>query len=196
MRGIEVSQETVRSWRNKFGPMFAAEIMGRRVEAMRPCHHWRWQVDEGCVKIIGVTQYLWRAVNHEGEVPESIVSKMQDRKANLKFLKNSMKPHGRPETIVTDQLRSHGADQSDLGRGDDREVRRWLNNGSENSHQLLCRLEREMLRKRSMRTFQKFTPVHAYIHKHLLAERHIQNRATYILTTAAALAEWRGPLDA
>jgi putative transposase len=58
------------------------------------------------VKIIGVTRYLLRAVDHEGEVLESAVTKTRDRKAAMKFLKDSMKRHGRPETIVTDRLRS------------------------------------------------------------------------------------------
>lgn len=69
----------------------------------------------------GVTHYLWRAVDHEGEVLESIVTKSRDRKAALKFLKKAMKRHGRPETTVTDRLRSYGAALKDLGRGDDRE---------------------------------------------------------------------------
>ena len=65
-RGIEISHETVRNWWNRFGPMFAAEIRGRRVEAMRACRQWQWHVDEVYVKINGVTHYLWRAVDHEG----------------------------------------------------------------------------------------------------------------------------------
>jgi putative transposase len=34
-RGIEVSHETIRFWRNRFGPMFAAEIRHKRAEARR-----------------------------------------------------------------------------------------------------------------------------------------------------------------
>ncbi len=71
---------------------------------MRAHRHWRWHLDEVFVKINGVTHYLWRAVDHEGEVLESFVTKTRDRKAALKFLKKSMKRHGRPETIVTDTL--------------------------------------------------------------------------------------------
>jgi putative transposase len=130
-RGIEISHETVRYWWNRFGPMFAAEIRGRRVEAMRACRQWQWHLDEVYVKINGVTHYLWRAVDHEGEVLESTVTKTRDRKAALRFLKKSMKRHGRPETIVTDRLRSYGAALKDLGRGDDREMGRWLNNRAE-----------------------------------------------------------------
>ena len=70
-RGIEISHETVRYWWNRFGPMFAAEIRRKRVEAMRPFTHWRWHLDEMIVKINGETHYLWRAVDHEGEVLES-----------------------------------------------------------------------------------------------------------------------------
>jgi len=83
-RGIEISHETVRFWWNRFGPMFAAEIRKRRVGAMRSS---RWHLDEVFVKINGETHYLWRAVDHEGEVLESFVTKTRDKKAALKFLK-------------------------------------------------------------------------------------------------------------
>ena len=195
-RGIEISHETVRYWWNRFGPMFAAEIRGKRVEAMRACRQWQWHLDEVYVKINGVTHYLWRAVDHEGEVLESLVTKTRDRKAALKFLKKSMKRHGRPETIVTDRLRSYGAALKDLGRGDDREMGRWLNNRAENSHLPFRRRERAMLRFRRMRTLQKFASVHASVHNHFPTERHLQNRNTYKQARAAALAGWRGLLAA
>ncbi len=74
-RGIEVSHETVRFWWNRFGPKFATEIRRRRVDQMRSLTHWKWHLDEVFVKINGVTHYLWRAVDHKGEVLESFVSK-------------------------------------------------------------------------------------------------------------------------
>lgn len=132
-RGIEICHEMVRYWWNRFGPLFAAELRRKRVDRLRGCRHWRWHLDEVFVKINGVTHYLWRAIDHEGEVLESVVTKTRDRKAALKFLKKSMKRHGRPENIVTDRLRSYGAALKDLGRGDDREMARWLNNRAENS---------------------------------------------------------------
>jgi putative transposase len=195
-RGIEISHETVRFWWNRFGPMFAAEIRGKRVERMRSLPRWRWHLDEVYVKINGVTHYLWRAVDHEGEVLESLVTKSRDRKAALKFLKKLMKRHGRPETIVTDRLRSYGAALKDLGRGDNREMGRLLNNRAENSHLPFRRRERAMLRFRRMRTLQKFASVHASVHNHFPTERHLQNRDHYKQARAAALAEWRGLLAA
>ncbi len=161
-RGIEISQETVRYWWNRFGPMFAAELRRKRVDRMRGCKQWRWHLDEVFVKINGVTHYLWRAVDHEGEVLESVVAKTRDRKAALKLLKKSMKRHGRPASIATDRLRSYGAALKDLGRGDDREMGRWMNNRVENSHLPIRRRERAMLRFRRMRTLQKFASVHAW----------------------------------
>lgn len=195
-RGVEISHETVRYWWNRFGPMFAAEIRGKRVDAMRACRQWKWHLDEVYVKINGVTHDLWRAVDHEGEVLESIVTKTRDRKAALKFLKKSMKRHGRPETIVTDRLRSYGAALKELGRSNDREMGRWLNNRAENSHLPFRRRERAMLRFRRMRTLQKFASVHASVHNHFPTERHLQDRKTYKQTRAAALTEWRGLLAA
>ena len=113
-RGIDVSHETVRFWWQRFGPMFASEIRRRRINGMR-AGRWRWHLDEIFVKINGERHYLWRAVDHEGEVLESFVTKTRDRKAALKFLKKAMRKHGQPEVIVTDRLRSNGAALKELG---------------------------------------------------------------------------------
>ena len=105
-RGIEISHETVRCWWNSFGPMFAAEIRRKRVDRTRSLPHWRWHLDEVFVKINGGTHYLWRAVDHEGEVPEALVTKCRDRKAELLFLRKTVKRHGRPHVLVADKLQS------------------------------------------------------------------------------------------
>jgi len=55
----------------------------------------------GFLRINGETHYLWRAVDHEGEVLEVFVTKRRDRKAALKFPKKKMKRYGRPEIVVT-----------------------------------------------------------------------------------------------
>jgi putative transposase len=191
-RGIEISHETVRYWWNRFGPIFAAEFRRKRVDRMRGRKHWRWHLDEVFVKINGATHYLWRAVDHEGEILESVVTKTQDRKAALKLLKKSMKRHGCPENIVTDPLRSYGAALKDLGRGDDREMGPWLNNRAENSHLTFRRRERATLRFWRMRTLQKFASIHASVHNHFNPERALTSRDHYEANRAAALAEWRG----
>jgi putative transposase len=69
-RGIDICHETVRHWWNRFGPMFAAEVRRKRVQHMQAYTHWKWHLDEVYVKINGEMRYLWRAVDHEGEVLE------------------------------------------------------------------------------------------------------------------------------
>lgn len=147
-RGIDVSHETIRFWWNGFGPTFAAEIRRRRVGVHRSHSNWQWHLDEVFVKINGETHYLWRAVDHEGEVLESYVTKRRDRKAALKFLRKSMKRCGRPEVVVTDRLKSYGAAMKIIGNTKRQVTGRWLNNRAENSHLPFRRRERAMLRFR------------------------------------------------
>ena len=190
-RGIDLCHETVRFWWNRFGPLFAAEIRRRRVSRMRGIRHWRWHVDEVFVRINGERHYLWRAVDHEGEILESYVTKTRNKTAALAFLKKALKRHGRAEKIVTDGLRSYPAAMRQLGNLDRREMGRWLNNRAENSHLPFRRRERAMLRFRQMKALQKFASVHASLHNHFGSERHLLDRQTYKQRRSAALAEWR-----
>lgn len=190
-RGIDVSYETVRYWWNRFGPMFAAEIRKKRSASMRGFPQWRWHLDEVFVRINGETHYLWRAVDHEGEVLESFVTKKRDRKAALRFLRKVMKRHGRPGVIVTDRLRSYRAAMKEIGNEARQETGRWLNNRAENSHQPFRRRERSMAKFRSPATLQKFTAVHASIHNHFNKDRHLESRENFKTCRSAALAEWR-----
>jgi len=134
-RGIDNYHETVRFWWNRFGPMFAAEIRRKRAESLRAVPQWHWHLDEVFVKINGEMHYLWRAVDHEGEVLEVFATKRRDRKPALAFLKRAMKRYGRPLAIVTDRLRSYGAAMKEIGAKRRQHCDRWLNNGAENSHQ-------------------------------------------------------------
>jgi putative transposase len=176
--------------------MFAADLRHKPVYPMRGREHCRWHLDEVFANIIGATHYPWRAVDHERKVLESVLTKTQDRKAALKLIKKSMKRHGRPENIVTDRLRSCGAALQDLGRDEDREMGRWLNNRVENSHVPFRRRERAMLLVWRMRMLQKFASVHAAVQNHFPTERHLQNRDHYKQPRAVALGEWRGLLAA
>ena len=190
-RGIDICHETVRFWWNRFGPMFAAEIRGKRVDRMKASTHWRWHLDEVFVKINGETHYLWRAVDHEGEVLESYVTKTRDKAAALKFIKKALKRHGSPESITTDDLRSYKAAMNEIGNAAKQEVGRWANNRVENSHLPFRRRERAMNRFRRMKTLQKFAAVHGTVHNHFNQERHLTDRETYKANRSAALAEWR-----
>ena len=191
-RGIDISHESVRFWRNHFGLVFADEIRWRRVDRMRSGTHWQWHLDEVFVKINGEQHYLWRAVDQEGEVLESFVTKCRDRKAALKFLRKTMKRHGNPHIFVTNKLRSYGVAMKVIGNADKQETGRWLNNRAENSHQPFRQRERAMIRFRRMRTLQKFVAVHASIHNHFNQDRSLSQRDHFKANRTAALNEWRG----
>ncbi len=190
-RGIDICHETVRYWWNRFGPMFAKEIRKKRIHPVPNYSNWKWHLDEVFVKINGEIHYLWRAVDHEGEVLESFVSRRRDRKAALVFLKKIMKRHGQPRSIVTDRLRSYRAAMKMIGNEATQEIGRWLNNRAENSHLPFRRREYAMLRFRHLRSLQKFIAIHSSVYNHFNQERHLTSRDNFKLQRNAALKEWR-----
>ena len=175
-RGIDISHETVRFWWNRFGPMFAAEIRRKRVQQLSAHSNWQWHLDEVFVKINCETHYLWRAVDHEGEVLESYVTKRRDRKAALKFLRKTMKRHGNPHSLVTDKLRSYGAAMKVVGNADRQETGRWKNN----------RAEKFTLAVSATRTSHAAVPQHANVteirRRTRLSPQPFQPRKTSIFT--------------
>ena len=192
-RGIDICHESIRFWVTRFGASFAKKIRNQRA-----AYHsnWQWHFDEVFVKINGEWHYLWRAVDHEGEVLESYVSKCRDSKAALKFIRKSMKRNGQPKIIVTDKLRSYRATMMIIGNADRQETGRWANNRAENSHLPFRRRERAMLRFSRAKTFQKFVSIQASIQNHFNQERHLYSLTNCKLNRAAALAEWRQLLSA
>jgi hypothetical protein len=67
-RGVVVSHETIRQWCAKFGAAYAAGLRRRRARAGD-----KWHLDEVFIKVNGVRQYLWRAVDQDGNVLDILV---------------------------------------------------------------------------------------------------------------------------
>jgi transposase-like protein len=104
-RGLDVSYETVRSWVLKFGPVIA-----RRLRQRRPRPSNRWHLDEMVVRIAGERMYLWRAVDHEGEVLGMLVQRRRDTRAALRLMRKLLRKQGFvPKLLVTDKLRTYGS---------------------------------------------------------------------------------------
>ena len=190
-RGIDVCHESVRLWVDRFGTHFAGKIRKQRASYMRQVTQWQWHLGEVFVKINGVQHYLWRAIDHEGEVLESYVTKSRNMAAALKFLKKAMKRYGNPQVIVTYRCPSYGAAMKKIGNIDRQEVGRHKNNRAENSHLPFRRRERAMLRFRRMRSLQKFIAIHSSAHNHFNLDRHINSRNTFKTKRNAALLRWR-----
>ncbi len=143
------------------------------------------------MKVNGKRQYLWRAVDHEGEVLEAVVTKRRNKASALKLLRKLMKRHGKAEEVVTDRFASYKAVLRDLGALEKQMTERWLNNRVENSHLPFRRGERAMQRFRRMRSLQKFASAHSSVYNHFNQERSLTSRDTFKLTRATALSEWR-----
>jgi putative transposase len=122
--------------------MFAAELRKRRITHMRGYPQWGWHLDEVFVKIKGKLRYLWRAVDHEGEVLEAVVTSKRNKAPALKLLKRIMKKYGAPRRVVTDGLRAYSAAMNEIGAAERHKVGPRLNNRAENSHQPFRRRER------------------------------------------------------
>src|SRR5260221_14121182 len=104
-RGLDLSYESVRSWVLKFGPMIA-----RRLRQQRPQPSDRWHLDEMVVRIAGKRMYLWRAVDHEGEILDVLLQRRRDKRAALRLMRKLLRKHGfTPKLLVTDKVGSYGA---------------------------------------------------------------------------------------
>ncbi|MBK0398169.1 DDE-type integrase/transposase/recombinase [Limibaculum sp. M0105] len=150
---------------------------------------WRWHLDEIFVKTNGKRDYLWRAVDHEGDALERFFTKTRDKKAALQPLRKTTRKHGRPEAIVTDKLRSYGAALNEIRADARQDTGRWLDERAENS-QLPFRMAGAMLRLRRMRRLRKFSTVHAGVTNQLNQDRSPSSREYLEASRIAALAEW------
>jgi len=148
----ESANETVRRWVLKFGPAIA-----RRLRQRRPWPSDRWHFDEMVVRIVGKRMYLWRAVDHEGEVLDILVQRRRDTRAALRLMRKLLKKHGfAPKLVVTDKLRSYASALRRLRLACSHEQELRKNNRAENSHQAVRRRERKLQRFKSPRSAQRF----------------------------------------
>ena len=185
-RGVEVSYEPVRRWWEKFGPDYAA-----RAKRRQPQLGDTWHLDEVFVKIAGRRQYLWRAVDQDGDVIDILVQPRRDRRAAERFLRKLMKGQGRePRRLVTDKLGSYRAAHRVVMPSVVHETGRYENNRAEVSHQPTRQRERQMRRFKSRAQAQRFLSVHGIIQNLFRVGRHLLRAANARLFRARAFASW------
>jgi transposase-like protein len=191
-RGLDVSYETVRRWVLKFGPMIA-----RNLRRHRPRPSDRWHLDEMVVRIAGRRMYLWRAVDHEGEVLDMLVQRRRDKRAALRLMRKLLRKQGfAPKRLTTDKLASYGAAFRHLRLTCPHEQGLRKNNRAENSHQPVRRRERKMQRFKSAGSAQRFLSIHAAIHNTFNLQRHLIPRSTLRAFRAEAAAQWQAAVAA
>jgi transposase-like protein len=191
-RGLDLSYETVRRWVLKFGPAIA-----RKLRRHRPRPSDRWHLDEMVVRIAGKHMYLWRAVDHEGEVLDMLVQRRRDKRAALRLMRKLLRKQGfAPKLLITDKLGSYGAALRHLRLACRHEQGLRKNNRAENSHQPVRRREHKMQRFRSARSAQRFLSIHAAVHNTFNLQRHLISRSTLRIFRTEAAAQWQAAVAA
>src|SRR6266436_1834391 len=190
-RGIEVTHETIRQWGIQFEPAIARDLQSRR-----PRPHSRWHMDELFVSIGGKRMYLWRAVDHEGEVLNCLVQSRRNKCAATKLMRKLLKKYGFvPTTIVTDHLPAYAAAMSDLRVSVRQERGKRKDNRAESSHVPIRRRERKMQGFKSPRSALRFLSIHASVYNNFNTCRLI-SATTHRQLRSEAFAAWRQASDA
>ena len=167
-RGIIVSYETIRQWARKFGQLYANHLRRRRA---RPGD--KWFLDEVFLKINGKTQYLWRAVDQEGNLLDILVQSRRNKAAAKKFFRKLLKGCTYvPRVLITDKLGSYEAAKKEVMPSVEHRRHRRLNNRAEHSHQPTRQRERTMRRFKSAGHAQRFLSAFGPIREHFCPRRH------------------------
>ena len=186
-RGITVSYESIRLWCNKFGPKYAGRLK-KRHQGFGDTFY----IDEVFVKIAGKQQYLWRAVDQDGEVVDVFLQARRDGAAAKRFFKRLLKNHqGEPRKIVTDKLRSYGVAHRELMPETIHDTTQYANNRAELSHQPTRDRERGMRRFKSSRQAQRFLSVHAVVYNLFNIGRHLVTAKNYRMLRIRAFVSWK-----
>ena len=186
-RGVTVSYESIREWGLRFGRLFANTLKRRRP---RPGD--KWHLDEVFIRIRGKLQYLWRAVDQNGQVLDILVQSRRSAKAAKRFFRKLLRGlQYVPRVIITDKLRSYAAAKREILLGVEHRQSRYLNNRAEVSHQPTRRRERQMQRFKSARHAQRFLSIHGRIHNHFQLRRHRLTADEHRAARDIAFRAWR-----
>ena len=185
-RGITVSYETIRQWCQAFGPDYARRLRRRR-ERLGDT----WYLDELFVTIRGRRQYLWRAVDQDGDVIDILVQPRRNRHAAARFFRTLLKGQGRvPWRLITDKLRSYVAHRTVMPSVM-HSTRQYENNCAETSHQPTRMRERHMRGFTSVAHAQRFLAVHGIVLNLFRIGRHVLRAVNHRLLCARAFSAWR-----
>ncbi len=157
-RGIEVDHSTIHRWTIYYAPRVLEQFNRCKRAVTR-----KWHVDETYIKVRGRWMYLYRAIDSNGDTVEFWFSEQRNLTAAKRFLRMTLKRHGRPERIVIDgsQTNREAILSSDAeSRLRDRSRRqlkpirirqsRYLNNRIEQDHRAVKRRIRPMLGLKSI----------------------------------------------
>ena len=185
-RGIIVSYESIRQWCEKFGSGYVRKLK-RREGRLGDC----WHLDEIFLRINGNLQYLWRAVDQDGDVIDILVQPQRDQRAAERFFRRLLRGQRiEPLRIFTDKLRSYSAAIRTILPNVTHIVEEYANNRAEVSHQWTRQRERQMRRFKSSRHAQRFLSLHDAVHNLFRVGRHLLRSSNHRLLRSRSFAVW------
>jgi len=186
-RGIAISHEAIRNWCEKFGREYS-----RRIRIQRGRLGDTWHLDEVFVRIDGQIEYLWRAVDQEGNLLDVLVQAKRDKKAASRFFRKVLKGAGyAPRVVVTDRLASYREPCAHLVSGALHVRDKGANNRAENSHQPTRIRERRMKRFKSIVHAQRFLSIFGSIYDLFSVGRHHLKAKHFRILMANRFGTWR-----
>ena len=186
MRGVTLTYETIREWCLKFGQTYANQLRRRRP---RPGD--KWHLDEVFIKTNGRVQYLWRAVDQDGNVLDILVQSRRNKKAAKRFFRKLLKElQYVPRVVITDKLRGYGAAKAEIMPGVEHRQHKGLNNRAENSHQPTRVREKVMRKFKSAGHAQRFLSAFGIISSHFRVRRHLLTAKHYRAEMKLRFAAW------
>ena len=185
-RSITVTYETIRQWCLTFGPSYARALRRRRGRLGDA-----WHLDELFVTLNGRLQYLWRAVDEDGDVLDILVQSRRNRRAAVRFFRKLLKRQGCvPRRWITDKLRSYSAAQRKVMPSVVHCTDQYANNRAEVSHQPIRQRERQMRRFKSAAHVKRFVSVHGVVQNLFRVGRHLLQAAHHRVLRTRAFVEW------
>ena len=186
-RGVVVSYETIRLWCQKFGPDYTRKLKRRQGQLGDT-----WHLDEVFIRINGHQQYLWRAVDQDGDVIDILVQSRRDQRTAEKFFRRLLRGQGqKPIRVVTDRLRSYSAAMRTTLCNVVHSVERYANNRAEASHQPTRQRERQMRRFKSAHQAQQFLSLHGVVQNLFRVGRHLLRSCNHRFLRSRSFEVWR-----
>ena len=143
------------------------------------------------MNIHGRQQYLWRAVDQDGDVIDILLQPRRDRRAAARFFRKLLKGQGRvPRRLITDKLRSYSAAHGLVMPAVVHSTTQYENNRAEVSHQPTRQRERQMRRFKSAAHAQRFLSVHGLVRNLFHVGRHLLQAAHHRVLRTRSFLVW------
>ena len=104
LRGLVFSHEAIRDWEAKLAPLLTDALRKRRKgKAGRS-----WYVDETYIKVAGQWQYLYRAIDRNGNLVDVYLSETRDQQAAEALFRSAVAVTGTtPDKVTTDKYAAY-----------------------------------------------------------------------------------------